>query len=62
MIGSYVNVHLREPDLVVSWVELRKIDAAGVYVYVRNGIPEGQGMRFFPMARVVEVVDTGRRP
>jgi hypothetical protein len=32
MIGSYVNVHLREPDLVVSWVELRKIDAAGVYV------------------------------
>jgi hypothetical protein len=62
VIGNYVNLILRDPEQSLRYVVLHKIDVTGVTVAVTQGIPEAQGNRFFPMARVVEVVDTGRRP
>jgi hypothetical protein len=41
---------------------LHKCDAAGVIVYMTEGLPEMQGNLFIPMARIIEIVDLGRAP
>jgi hypothetical protein len=62
MIGNRVKVVLGPGMLIVIGV-LHKIDEAGVVVYVSEGpVNEARGTRFFPMHRVLEVVDLGRAP
>jgi hypothetical protein len=60
MIGNHVRV-IRENETPVQGV-LHKCDAAGVIVYMTEGLPEMQGNLFIPMARIIEIVDLGRAP
>lgn len=66
MLGNRVRVVLQaesgsHPRTEVTGV-LHKLDPSGVSIYREHQLPEGRGMSFIPMYRVVEVIDLGRAP
>jgi hypothetical protein len=61
MIGNRVRVIREAPEGSVDGI-LHKLDPAGVRLYRESSLPEGRGMVFIPMQRIVEIVDLGRAP
>lgn len=56
LLGHDVDVILREPDQTISG-ELRRQTAEGVWVYY--GWAAKAAVHFFPVHRIVELIDRG---
>lgn len=61
MIGNRVIVRLTDgEDIYEIYGTLRSLDAPGAHVYIEDKKEFGKGtMKFFPMARILEIEDRG---
>lgn len=65
MIGNRVRLYLDSgvtgsPRQTTVTGTLHKLDQSGATLWRECSIPEGEGMSFYPMHRIYEIVNLGR--
>lgn len=62
MIGHRVKIILDgTPQIQVVGV-LHALDGTGARLFRENQMPEQRGISFYPMHRIIEILDLGRAP